>query len=90
MDAFDAEPLPIHAKQAESYANILGQPAMRSSKDTFHQKVAESLEYGDSWVHKWTRNTPACNTVGGDGYTTEDPQIILTQLTEQWSTHWHI
>lgn len=73
MDSIGQQALEPHAKQAESYAKLLGRLAAQAPRDAFHQKVTDSLESGDSWVHKWTRNATVADTIGKDtslGYTT--------------------
>ena len=67
-----------------------GFPLKRPRKP-FEENVNDSLEAGDSWLHRWCRNTSVPTTVVHDamldGYT-EDPQQILSKVTKQRASHW--
>ncbi len=51
------------AQEASSYAKVLDRLASKSAKEALDQLIVDSLESGDSWLHRGANNANLPDTI---------------------------
>lgn len=79
-----------YSEEAASYSKILSRLANKSATEAFKQLVTDSLDNGDGWLHKWTKDVknPPSYVHDTMSYSTDDPQSVVDSASKQWANQW--
>ena len=80
--------LALEAKQISKALNAL---ASSECRQVFDDKIADSLEKGDGWLHRWAKGEQLTDIAIRDPSTGEHithPSAILNAHSKTWGTQW--